>query len=215
MRLTLEAVRRQLPHFELACDFELEGARFAFVGPSGAGKTTAVELLAGLRKPDAGRIILDGRTLADSAAGTSVPIADRMIGYAPQDDAIFPHLSVERNVRFAPPHPTGAPIDEDDVFSSLDLRPLFAQRVARLSGGERRRVALARALLSAPRLLLLDEPFAGLDDALRRRAIGLLGHYQAATGIPWILVSHDAGDVEALADTVVAFAMGTTRIVRH
>lgn len=212
MRLVFDAVRRRLPHFDLECDFALSANRIAFVGPSGAGKTTAVELVAGLRKPDRGRVTVDERVLVDSQSGQRVAIRDRMIGYAPQDDAIFPHLSVERNVRFAPPHPTGVTFEETDVIASLDLEPLFNQRVARLSGGERRRVALARALLSAPGLLLLDEPFAGLDDRLRQRAIELLDRYQKATGVPWILVSHDASDIEALAETVVEFEMGKTRV---
>lgn len=212
MKIVFANVRRRLPHFDLECDFELSGSRFAFVGPSGAGKTTAVELVAGLRRPDTGQVVLDDRVLSGSGTGETVPIADRMIGYAPQDDAIFPHLSVERNVRFAPPHPTGISFEEDDVFSALDLEPLFSQRVARLSGGERRRVALARALLSSPGLLLLDEPFAGLDEKLRRRAIDLLDRYQRTTAVPWILVSHDASDIEALASTVVEFEMGRTRV---
>ncbi len=208
MRLIFDSVRRRLPHFDLECDFELSGGRFAFVGPSGAGKTTAIELVAGLRRPDEGRIHLDDQVLIDAATDTSVPIAARQIGYAPQDDAIFPHLSVERNVRFAAPHPTGITIDADDIVSALDLEPLFRQRVARLSGGEKRRIALARALLAAPRLLLLDEPFAGLDESLRQRAIALLDRYQAATGTPWILVSHDHADVKALAEALVSFREG-------
>jgi len=214
MKLSLSGVRRRLPHFDLECDLELSGTRIAFVGPSGAGKTTAIELIAGLRKPDTGRVALDGRVLSDSQTGESVPIAERMIGYAPQDDAIFPHLSVERNVRFAAAHPTDVTFDGEEVFSALDLGPLFGQRVARLSGGERRRVALARALLATPRLLLLDEPFAGLDDALRQRAIRLLQRYHEVTSIPWILVSHDKSDVVALADVVVEFESGKSKIAR-
>ena len=211
MKIVFSNVRQKLPHFDLELDLELDTNRIAFVGPSGAGKTTAVELISGLRKPDEGSIAINERVFADAATRTHVPIAERGIGYAPQDDAIFPHLSVSRNLRFAPPRNGGNKFDEAEVMEQLRLRPLLhGQKVSRLSGGERRRIALARALLSAPELILLDEPFTGLDDESRGRAIELLDSFQASTGIPWILVSHARDDIAALADAVVEFENGKT-----
>jgi molybdate transport system ATP-binding protein len=189
--------------FEL--DYQLAtDARFVGVfGPSGAGKTSVIECIAGWRTPRRGHVRVGGRTLFDSAAGVSLRPRARGIGYVPQDVLLFPHWNVLKNVA------SGARrrgriegIDGllERVLAALELVDLVERPVRRLSGGEQRRVALARALCSEPELLLLDEPLASLDLPLRRRILGYLLRIREEFQVPMMLISHDATEVEVLCD---------------
>jgi molybdate transport system ATP-binding protein len=202
---------------DLACTqggFDLQvfvrlGETAAVLGPSGAGKTTLLESLAGLRRAR-GRLVVGGEVLQDSAAGIFLPPERRHLGYVPQDGALFPHLSVRKNLDFGrlaiAGHANDA--DFDALVAALDLAPLLARYPRHLSGGERRRVALARALLARPRLLLLDEPTAGLDPLRARKALAGILKVRAAAGIPLLVVTHDQREALALASEVVLLSAG-------
>lgn len=196
--------------FEL--DGEFEARVLAVCGPSGAGKTTLLELVAGLKRPAAGRIELDAAVFADVEQGLFVPPAARHLGYVPQDLALFPHLTVERNLLYgrgrARENEQPSP---DEVVRVLGLEPLLKRRIAQLSGGEKQRVALGRALFSAPRLLLLDEPLTGLDPDLRLRVLDYLRRVRDELAMPMIYVTHDAGDAALLADEVLWIEEGRPR----
>jgi molybdate transport system ATP-binding protein len=200
---------------DLACTqggFDLQvsvrlGETAAVLGPSGAGKTTLLEALAGLRRAR-GRVVVGGEVLQDSAAGIFLPPERRHLGYVPQDGALFPHLSVRKNLDFGRPHPQDGREDFDALVAALDLAPLLARYPRHLSGGERRRVALARALLAHPRLLLLDEPTAGLDPLRARKALAGILKVRAAAGIPLFVVTHDQREALALASEVVLLSAG-------
>ena len=204
MTLRFEGVRVPLAEFELRLDLALEGPVTAVVGPSGAGKTSLLELVAGLRRPAAGRLLLDDSVFAD-AAGAWLPPRERELGYLTQDDTLFPHLSVERNLAYGA---RGALERAARIVSELGLAPLGRRAPRELSGGERRRVALARALLRAPRLLLLDEPLTGLNPELRARVLALLAS-ERAEGTPMLYVTHVAEEAAGLADEVVELRAGS------
>jgi molybdate transport system ATP-binding protein len=183
---------------ELSLDVRLAVGRESVLiaGPNGAGKSTLLRLLLGLETPSAGRVVLDGRVLFDSAAGIELPPEDRLLGYVPQDYALFPHLDVRDNVAFGL-----ARLGRDErrartqaVLESMELAPLARRRVQTLSGGERQRVALARALAPQPRALLLDEPFAALDAQARQKLRRSLAQQLAEWGLPALIVSHDPAD---------------------
>src|SRR5581483_6034836 len=160
-------IEKRLGEFAIAARFETRGGVTGVFGPSGAGKTTLVNMIAGLVAPDRGRIILDGGVLFDSAARIDVPAYRRRIGYVFQEGRLFPHLSVAANLDYGR-RMCGLPADtveRDRVIGLLDIANLLDRRPGRLSGGERQRVAFGRALLMRPRLLLLDEPLAALDSA--------------------------------------------------
>jgi molybdate transport system ATP-binding protein len=182
----------------------------ALFGRSGCGKTTVVEILAGLLAPDAGAVRLDDVVLVDTAAGRSLPAERRRIGYVFQDARLFPHLDVRGNLRYgqkrapAPPHA----IAFDEVTDLLGLAPLLARRPYTLSGGERQRVALGRALLSQPRLLLLDEPLASLDAQRRAEVLPYLEALRDRLSIPMVYVSHQFDEVMRLATHVVLMESG-------
>ncbi|HEX6199587.1 MAG TPA: ATP-binding cassette domain-containing protein [Thermoanaerobaculia bacterium] len=184
------------------------GAAAAVVGPSGAGKTALLESIAGLR-PARGRVVVAGVVLQDSARGLRLPPERRRLGYVPQDGALFPHLSVRANLLFG--RHRGA---EDGhggfgtITDALDLGPLLARYPRHLSGGERRRVALGRALLARPRLLLLDEPTAGLDPERSRRALAQVRAVRRELGVPLLVVTHRPEEAAALADEVLVLEEG-------
>lgn len=201
-----------------AGDFALEAqivsnARVvALVGPSGAGKTTLLSTVAGLLKPDLGHVRIAGATLFDRQAGTVVPPHRRRLGYVFQDGRLFPHLSARGNlrygVRFAPAEEVHA--DETAVIERLGLAAFLDRRPATLSGGERRRVAIGRALMTSPRALLLDEPFASLDAARKAELLPYIERLRDDLAIPILLVSHDERDVDRLAEAVVHIDNGRT-----
>jgi molybdate transport system ATP-binding protein len=187
--------------FTLAASVKIDSRAAALFGPSGAGKTTILDTIAGLRTPDQGSIAIDERVLFSSGARVNIPPHARRIGYVPQDVALFPHMNVRRNLLYG--RHSGAPPDLDRVLSILEIAPLVDRRVTDLSGGERQRVALGRALMSGPSLLLLDEPLAAVDVPLRRRILPYLQRVRDELRIPIVYVSHDREEVEALADTVI------------
>lgn len=178
----------------------------ALFGPSGCGKTTTVNAVAGLMRPDQGRIVLNGRVLFDAA--TDLPPQARRIGYAFQDARLFPHLSVARNLRYAARWRRGADADFDRVIALLGLQPLLERRPNTLSGGERQRVAIGRALLSDPDLLVMDEPLAALDDARKAEILPWLERLRDEVNLPMLYVSHSVPEVLRLANSVVLMQQG-------
>ncbi len=216
-------VRLPLDRFVLEVELEAERPVTGIFGASGAGKTSLLETVAGLRGGATGRVRLGDEVWLDTAARRSVPPERRRIGYVPQDGLLFPHLSVRRNLLAGARRARDAgqrPADTlRTVAALLELEPLLERSVTTLSGGERQRVALGRALCSGPRLLLLDEPLASLDLPLRRRLLPFLRRVRAELTVPMLLVSHDPIEVQALCDEILvlengrAFARGEPRAV--
>jgi molybdate transport system ATP-binding protein len=184
----------------------LEARAVALVGPSGAGKTSVLEAIAGLRSPHGGRIALDGRVLFDRAAAVDVPARLRRIGYVPQDVLLFPHLDVRSNITYG--RRRGAATDLHTLVDLLDLSGLMDRRVPSLSGGERQRVALARALHSGPDVLLLDEPLAAVDLARRARILEALLRIRDDLRVPLVYVTHSPDEAIAIADAALALDEG-------
>lgn len=203
-------VEKRLGAFTLTARFETAARGTALFGPSGAGKTTIVNLIAGLVTPDRGRIVLDGETLFDDATRVNVPVHRRGIGYVFQEGRLFPHLTVRQNLRYGR-WMRGLPRNADDearIVGLLDLAPLLARRPGKLSGGERQRVAIGRALLMRPRLLLLDEPLASLDAARKGEILPYLERLRDEGGVPMIYVSHQPDEVNRIATTIVRIDAG-------
>ena len=192
--------------FTLAAAVELDARAAALFGPSGAGKTTILDAIAGLRTPRRGSIVIDDRVLFSSADGINLPAQKRHVGYVPQDVALFPHMNVRRNLLYGR-HPGHSPA-LDLVVGMLEISTLLERRVTDLSGGERQRVAVGRALMSGPSLLLLDAPLAAVDVPLRRRILPYLLRVRDELRIPIVYVSHDRDEAEELADVVVTIEHG-------
>jgi molybdate transport system ATP-binding protein len=210
MSLTI-ALRHRLGAFHLDAKFDVEQAGItALFGPSGAGKTTIINAIAGLLRPDEGRVVLDSETLLDTEAGIFVPARLRRMGYVFQDARLFPHLSVEANLGFgwrrAENRATRAGFDE--IVDLLGLNPLLRRKPATLSGGEKSRVALGRALLAAPRLLLLDEPLAALDASRKAEILPYFERLRDGARLPMIYVTHSVDEVSRLADSMIVVDAG-------
>jgi molybdate transport system ATP-binding protein len=205
------AAEKQRGAFALRVHFELPTPGVvALFGRSGCGKSSLVNIIAGLLAPDAGSIALDDFVLLDTDRGTNVPPERRRIGYVFQDARLFPHLSVAANLRYAQKRAVGAPyVSLDAVTGLLDLASLMDRRTHQLSGGERQRVAIGRALLTQPRLLLLDEPLAALDGARREEVLPYLGTLRDQLAIPMVYVTHDFDDVLRLATHIVLMEAGS------
>jgi len=197
--------------FRLEMQLTLSRAVSAIHGPSGSGKTTLLDLVAGLLRPERGWIRLDGETLFDARAGIDLPPERRRLGYLFQEGRLFPHLSVEGNLRYGLRRRRGNGPDLAAVADVLELSELLGRSPDRLSGGEKQRVALGRALLSNPRLLVLDEPLASLDGDLKERILPFLGRTVERFDIPMLYVSHFPQEVLHLADEVVLFEAGGLR----
>lgn len=208
--LSLKHVSLALASFTLDVDVEIRGRITAIFGPSGAGKTSLLDLVAGLRRADSALIQMDDAVLTDTSRGIFVPSRDRGIGYVPQDLALFPHLSVRQNLFYGRKSKKGGndAFTFERVVEVLEIRPLVDRRVTDLSGGEKQRVAIARALLSSPRLLLLDEPLASLDQPLRARIIPYLSRIRDEFGVPMLYVTHDRFETLALADEMIVLVGG-------
>ncbi len=202
-------VRLRRGAFELACAFRSETGALALFGRSGSGKSTVLGLIAGLLRPDAGHVRIDGETLVDVGRGVFVPPHRRRVGVVFQDALLFPHLSVRSNLaygrRFAQ---AGQPVDPDAVIEMLGIGHLLERRPAGLSGGERQRVAIGRALLSGPRLLLLDEPLAALDFERRQEIMPYVERLRDALRWPLVYVSHAVDEVARIAREVVVLEAG-------
>jgi molybdate transport system ATP-binding protein len=198
--------------FRLEASFKLESGVLVFFGPSGAGKTLAVQALGGLIRPLDGRIEVRGRRLYSSADGLFVRSHRRRIGYVPQHDALFPFCKVFDNVAFGLPRAERRRDNPrlGDLLEELGIEHLSESTPSSLSGGERQRVALARALAVGPDLLLLDEPFASIDHRARKKLLDLLRRTLEHHQMPAVLVTHDIGEAEAIGDSVVRFQRGRT-----
>jgi molybdate transport system ATP-binding protein len=209
MIMLVVAVEKQLGALTLAVQFRAGGGVTALFGPSGAGKTSLVNMIAGLVKPDRGFITLDDTILFDASKGIDVPPHRRQIGYVFQEGRLFPHLSVRQNLDYGR-RMSSRPRDADElerIAALLGISSLLQRRPRMLSGGERQRVAIGRALLMRPRLLLLDEPLASLDAGHKSEILPYLGRLRDAA-IPMVYVSHMAAELRQLATTVVQLDEG-------
>jgi molybdate transport system ATP-binding protein len=203
-------VTRQLGEFTLTAAFVSEGRVTGLFGASGAGKTSLINMIAGLLRPDRGVIAIDGETLDDTAAGIHVPTHRRRIGYVFQDARLFPHLDVRHNLDYGRRmnRLTDDPAARARITELLDIGHLLDRRPGKLSGGERQRVALGRALLSKPRLLLLDEPLGSLDEGRRAEILPYLIRLRDEANVPMVYVSHDPAEMRQLATQIVLLRGG-------
>jgi molybdate transport system ATP-binding protein len=210
MKLRLKNISLPLAHFTLEVDVEINSRVTAIFGPSGAGKTSLLDLIAGLRNVKSAFIQLNETVLTDTAKNIFIATRNRDIGYVPQDLALFPHLSVRQNLFYG--HKSNGAgnsvFNFDRVIDILEIQPLISRGVTQLSGGEKQRVALARALLASPKLLLLDEPLASLDIPLREKIIPYLARVRDEFQIPMLCVTHDRAVALALADEIVVLMTG-------
>lgn len=209
MSLTV-AIEHRAGDFQLAADFTTQGRVTSLFGPSGSGKTTVIDVIAGLTRPLRGRIAIDDLVLLDTDKGICLPPYRRRIGYVFQEGRLFPHLSVRQNLLYGR---FFAPKGEDltdfaAVVEMLGIGHLLKRRPRLLSGGEKQRVAIGRALLANPRLLLMDEPLSALDEARRQEVLPFLARIRDEARVPIVHVSHDLSEVIALADHLVVLDAG-------
>jgi molybdate transport system ATP-binding protein len=208
------SVTHRLGAFTLDAEFESEGGLTALFGRSGAGKTSLVNAIAGLIRPDRGRIAIDGEVLTDTEARRFVPAHRRRVGYVFQEGRLFPHLNVRQNLgygRWFAPKSALPPLrssEFDHVVGLLGIDHLLARRPANLSGGEKQRVAIGRALLARPRVLVMDEPLASLDDSRRHEIFPYIERLRDEMRVPIVYVSHSIPEVARLATTLVVLSEG-------
>jgi molybdate transport system ATP-binding protein len=209
MSLEVSAVAR-LGEFTLDADFKSGSRVTAIFGPSGSGKTSVLNAIAGLVRPERGRVAVDGTVLLDTGAGIFVPPHRRRIGYVFQDDRLFPHLSVKGNLLYGRIFSGSSHhhASFEEVIELLALGALLRRGIAALSGGEKQRVAIGRALLSSPRLLLLDEPLSSLDERRKEEVMPFLEKLRDRARMPIVYVSHVFSEIERLAGTVVLMDSG-------
>lgn len=208
MSLSVE-LRHRLGALDLDISFQAPDGVTALFGRSGTGKTTVINAVAGLLRPTSGRIQISGETLFESETGLSVPVHKRKLGYVFQDGRLFPHLSVRQNLTYGQRFASGpASLGLDEVSALLGIGDLLDRRPGSLSGGEKQRIAIGRALLSQPRMLLMDEPLAALDSARKAEILPFLERLRDHTNIPILYVSHSVPEVARLATTVVVLEDG-------
>lgn len=198
-------VRKRLGRFELALAFTAGSGLTALFGPSGAGKTSLLNMVAGTLRPDAGRVAVGDAVLFDDVAGIDVPPEQRRAGYIFQDGRLFPHLSVRNNLLYGwrLTRPEARTLDPSEVIDLLGVGHLLDRRPATLSGGEAQRVAIGRALLASPRFLLMDEPLSSLDRARKEEIMRLIEWLRDELRLPILYVTHDEREVDRLADARV------------
>lgn len=204
------SIEKELADFQLKVCFEVTDQILVLWGPSGSGKTTTLECLAGLRKPDRGEVILQDQVLYSSSSKVNLPARLRKIGYLFQDHNLFPHMTVEQNIKYGMPgiQDQVHPINHCRLMEQFGIERLGQRYPYQISGGERQRAALIRALVMQPRLLLLDEPFSSLDQQAHFSLREAIKQLHAQWNIPVILVTHDKGDAQVLGHTVIALNQG-------
>lgn len=208
------SVRKRQGNFQVDAAFHSPAVGVtALFGRSGSGKTSVINMVAGLSRPDDGRIAVNGAALFDSAARIDLPMDKRRCGYVFQDGRLFPHMTVRTNLTYGMklvPRNERV-IDFDDVVDVLGIRHLLDRRPAKLSGGEKQRVAIGRALLTCPRLLLMDEPLAALDETRKGEVLPFVADLPRHFAIPVLYVSHSLDEILRLADTLVLMEGGKGR----
>ncbi len=216
IRKTLRSGARR---FELEASFSSQDDLTVIFGASGSGKSLTIQAIAGLVRPDSGRIVVGGEVLFDNSQGIDLPTRERNIGYLFQDYALFPHLTVRENIAY-PLKKTwyfallpGQHHEVEEIMAAFEITHLAESFPSELSGGQRQRVALARALIKKPSILLLDEPFSALDSMLRHRMRMELLEIRQKFAVPLVVITHDPADVEVFADTLVVFENGGVKEV--
>src|SRR5262245_32390939 len=209
------SVTHRFGDFLLDAAFDSGGGLTALFGRSGTGKTSLINAIAGLLRPDRGRIVVDDEVLTDSERGIFVPARRRRIGYVFQEGRLFPHLTVRQNLLygrwFAPKG--GRPGEIGQVIEMLGVEALLHRRLANLSGGEKQRVAIGRALLARPRLLVMDEPLASLDEPRKPEIMPYIERLRDEAGVPIVYVSHQIAEVARLATSLVVLSQGRVAAV--
>jgi molybdate transport system ATP-binding protein len=222
MRLEVDirkTLRSRDRRFVLEASFTSQDDLTVIFGASGSGKSLTIQAIAGLVRPDSGRILVGGELLFDDQQGTNLPTRERKIGYLFQDYALFPHLTVRENIAY-PLKKTwnfsllpGQRQEVEEIMAAFEITHLGESYPSELSGGQRQRVALARALIKKPSILLLDEPFSALDSMLRHRMRMELLEIRQKFAVPLVVITHDPADVEVFADTLVVFENGGVKEV--
>jgi molybdate transport system ATP-binding protein len=209
-KLLTVSIEKKMGDFNLKVCFEVADQILVLWGPSGSGKTTTLECLAGLKKPDRGEIKLLGEVLFSTCARVDLPARSRQIGYLFQDHNLFPHMTVDQNIKYGMPRKQGImpPLNHYRLMEQFGIEHLGQRYPYQISGGEQQRAALIRALVTQPRLLLLDEPFSSLDQQAHFSLREVIKKLHAQWHIPVILVTHDKGDAQVLGDKVIALDHG-------
>jgi molybdate transport system ATP-binding protein len=204
------SARDRLGNFVLDADFKSDSRVTAIFGPSGSGKTSVLNVIAGLLRPGHGRVVVDGAVLLDTRVGICLPAYRRRIGYVFQEGRLFPNLSVRGNLLYGRffAAPKDRYISLEEVIDLLDIGPLLGRGIQALSGGEKQRVAIGRALLASPRLLLFDEPLSSLDERRKQEVMPFLERLRDQARVPMVYVSHVLSEIERLSGRVVSISDG-------